>query len=60
MRLCNVTEFDPEEIRNYLVLKKPKGNPGGRKKTITYLNCVCAFDIETTTATINGKEVNFM
>ena len=60
MRLCNVNEFDPEEIRSYPVLKKPKGNPGGRKKSITYLNCVCAFDIETTTATINGKEVNFM
>lgn len=60
MRLCNVTEFDPEEIRSYPVLKKPKGNPGGRKKSITYLDCVCAFDIETTTATINGKEINFM
>lgn len=60
MRLCNVNEFDPEEIRRYPILKKPKGNPGGRKKSITYLNCVCAFDIETTTATINGKEVNFM
>ena len=60
MRLCNVNEFDPEEIRGYPVLKKPKGNPGGRKKSITYLNCVCAFDIETTTATINGREVNYM
>ena len=60
MRLCNVHDFDPEEIRRYPVLKKPKGNPGGRKKSITYLDCVCTFDIETTTATINGREVNYM
>ena len=60
MRLCYVTDFDPEEIRKYPVLKKPKGNPAGRKKSVTYLDCVCAFDIETTTANIKGKEINFM
>lgn len=60
MRLCYVNDFDPDEIKKYPVLKKPKGNPAGRKKSVTYLDCVCAFDIETTTATIKGKEVNFM
>lgn len=60
MRLCYVTDFDPDEIKKYPVLKKPKGNPAGRKKSVTYLDCVCAFDIETTTATIKGKEINFM
>ena len=60
MRLCYVTDFDPEEIRKYPVLKKPKGNPGGRKKEINYIDCVGAFDIETTTTTIRGREINFM
>lgn len=60
MRLCYVNDFDLDEIKKYPVLKKPKGNPAGRKKSVTYLDCVCAFDIETTTATIRGKEVNFM
>ena len=60
MRLCYVNDFDPDEIKKYPVLKKPKGNPAGRKKSVTYLDCICAFDIETTTATIKGKEINFM
>lgn len=60
MRMCYVTDFDPDEIKKYPVLKKPKGNPGGRKKEINYIDCVCAFDIETTTTTIRGKEINFM
>lgn len=60
MRLVYVSKFDPAEIEEYPVLKKPKGNPGGRKKEINYLDCVCAFDIETTTITKDGKEINFM
>lgn len=61
MQLCYVGDFDPEEIRKYPVLKKPKGNPAGRKKSLTYLDCVCAFDIETSTVTTKGgKEINFM
>lgn len=60
MRTVYVSDWDPEEIRSYPVLRKPPGNPGGRKKSVSYLDCVCAFDIETTTATINGKEINFM
>ena len=55
-----MSEYDPEEIRNYPVLRKPPGNPGGRKKSVSYLDCVCAFDIETTTISHNGKEINFM
>lgn len=58
MQLCNVKDFDPEIFRSYPVLKKPKGNPAGRKKSAAYLDCVCAFDIETTT--LPDKEVNFM
>ena len=42
------------------MLRKPPGNPGGRKKSVSYLDCVCAFDIETTTISHNGKEINFM
>lgn len=60
MRLCYVSEYDPEEIRSYPVLRKPPGNPGGRKKSVSYLDCVCAFDIETTTISHNGKDINFM
>lgn len=60
MRLCYVNDFDPDEIKKYSVLKKPKGNPAGRKKEINYIDCVGAFDIETTTTTIRGKEINFM
>lgn len=60
MRLCYVSEYDPEDIRKYPVLRKPPGNPGGRKKSVSYLDCVCAFDIETTTITHKGKEINFM
>ena len=55
-----MTDFDPDEIKKYPVLKKPKGNPGGRKKEVNYIDCVGAFDIETTTATIRGREINFM
>jgi len=33
-------------IRDMPIEKKPKGNPG-RKKRPTYLACICAFDIET-------------
>lgn len=42
------------------MLRKPPGNPGGRKKSVSYLDCVCAFDIETTTISHNGKKINFM
>ena len=42
------------------MLRKPPGNPGGRKKSVSYIDCVCAFDIETTTISHNGKDVNFM
>lgn len=60
MQLVYVSEFNPEALDNYPVLSKPKGNPGGRKKSVKYLDCVCAFDIETTTITKAGKEINFM
>lgn len=55
-----MNDFDPDEIKKYPVLKKPKGNPGGRKKEVNYIDCVGAFDIETTTTTIRGREINFM
>ena len=60
MRSVYVTDFDPDLIKQYHVLKKPKGNPGGRKKTLSYLECVCAFDIETTTIKRADQEINFM
>lgn len=55
-----MSEYNPEDIRTYPVLRKPPGNPGGRKKSVSYLDCVCAFDIETTTISHNGKEINLM
>lgn len=36
-----------QEIKEMPIAKKPKGNPG-RKKKPSYLGVVCAFDIETT------------
>ena len=60
MDLINVDKFDPAFMDRYHVLKKPKGNPAGRKKSIIYRDVVCAFDIETTTTTYQGQEVNFM
>ena len=60
MRTCYVSEYNPEDIKQYPVLRKPPGNPGGRKKSVSYIDCVCAFDIETTTISHNGKDVNFM
>ena len=58
MRLCYVSDYDPDEIKQYPVLVKPKGNPAGRKKSARYLDCVCAFDIETTT--LPDRNINFM
>lgn len=60
MQLFYVKDFDPELMKKYPALKKPKGNPGGRKKESTYADCVCAFDIETTTINRNGNDINFM
>lgn len=60
MRTCYLSEYNPEDIKQYPVLRKPPGNPGGRKKSVSYLDCICAFDIETTTISHNGQEINFM
>ena len=60
MELVKVEDFKPEVLAQYQVLKKPRGNPGGRKKEIRYLDCTCAFDIETTTIEDCGNPINFM
>ena len=52
--------FDPLIIDDIPDLKKPKGNPGGRKKKIIYKHVTCAFDIETTTCMHQGEAINFM
>ena len=48
--------FDIQIMDKYKILKKPSGNPHGNKKK--YLDCVCAFDIETSTDSAAG--VNWM
>ena len=47
-----------EYINNIENLKRPRGNPGGKKRI--YKNIICAFDIETTTIKYNKKDINFM
>lgn len=47
--------YDPSFLDRYKIAQKPKGNPHGRKRA-DYLDCVCAFDIETTTI----GDYNFM
>lgn len=46
-QLIDVNNFDPVLIKNYSVLPFPSGNRGSRRK-VKFLDCVCAFDIETT------------
>lgn len=64
MRLISVSELEPhaieKELDQYPALKKPRGNPGGKKKTTVYKAVTCAFDIEATTIEHNGEKVNFM
>ena len=50
--------FDPVVLEDIETLVKPRGNPHGRKKDLSYKDIVCAFDIETTT--LEDPEVNFM
>lgn len=46
--ILNVQEFDYRIFTNMKKQKAPRGNPHGRKKQ-KYMDCVCAFDIETST-----------
>lgn len=59
MNIIYAKDFQPLCMDKYKRLHKPKGNPGGKSK-LRYRDCVCAFDIETTTTTIRGEEINFM
>lgn len=54
--ILHVNDFDEALVEDYPVLRRPKGNPGGRQKKIRYRDVVCAFDIETTTI----DDINFM
>ena len=51
----------PEDIciNKYDVITDTRGNRGGKYKS-RYLNCVSAFDIETSRITVDGDEVSFM
>ena len=40
-------QYIPGTIRNIAAQKRGKGNPKTRAK-VSYKNCICAFDIETT------------
>lgn len=52
--IIKAEEFKPAMMKKYMPLDAPSGNPHGRKEK--YLNCVCAFDIETSTK----EELNWM
>lgn len=45
--LLTVENFDPSIFRKYDLVKKPRGNPYKKDRT-NYLDCICAFDIEST------------
>ena len=62
MELLRSVELTADMVLDLPRLKKPKGNPGGRKKSIVYRDCICAFDIETTTYRPDPEAdpVNFM
>ena len=62
MLLLRSDQLTRQHVDQLKILKKPKGNPGGRKKKIRYRDAVCAFDIETTTCTPQGHDepVNWM
>ena len=45
--LLTVEDFDPSIFRKYGLVKKPRGNPYKKDRT-NYLDCICAFDIEST------------
>ena len=47
IKLLNPEEFNPIWLKKYKRVKKPVGNQRTRKR-VEYLDCVCAFDIETT------------
>lgn len=49
--IYNWKEFPDDVIALLTPLPRPKGNRGGNKRT--YADCVCAFDIETTTVRDN-------
>lgn len=46
-RLIRVEDFNPAIMEKYDLLPRPKGNQHGRK--VKYVDCLTAFDIETTT-----------
>lgn len=58
-RIIYAADFQPAMMDKYKRLPAPKGNPKGRSKK-RYRDCICAFDIETTTIEYKGQEVNFM
>lgn len=46
-RYTSVDEFDYKIWKKYKAAPRPRGNQGGKNKQ-KFLNCICAFDIETT------------
>lgn len=46
-RYISVSDFDFKIWKKYKTAPRPRGNQGGKNKQ-KYVNCVCAFDIETT------------
>lgn len=52
--IIKADQFQPSMMKKYMPLDAPPGNPHGRR--VKYLNCLCAFDIETSTK----EDLNWM
>lgn len=53
--ICSISEINVIDVlKKYKVQKKGRG----QKKNIEYLDCICAFDIETSTLT--ALQLNYM
>ena len=60
MQIVSYKDFQPDVLQKYSRLKRRRGNQGTKKKP-TYMDCICAFDIETSTLYRDGMDpVNFM
>ena len=52
-------EFDTEWFAGLGPAKRPQGNPSGRNKRKIW-DCICAFDIETSTVMVKGEPHAFL
>lgn len=57
--VIEVSQFSWQKLLKYPILKRKSGNKG-MKKAVTYLQCVTAFDIETTNIKRGGQDESIM